>query len=123
MAILSLALNSPGTGDYEKAWLSGLSEAKEKEYEAQQKADEVKREELGHALQSWVERRETVEARLKLGLEYRKAVLEENRRGVRESRDLLESNEALLEAEADLALAKGTAWGVWAELEGFGKEN
>jgi outer membrane protein TolC len=64
-----------------------------------------------------------VEARLKLGLEYRKAVLEENRRGVRESRDLLESNEALLEAEADLALAKGTAWGVWAELEGFGKEN
>lgn len=119
LAVLSLAWDPAGNLDKEQAWLQGQAKAIELELEAQRRADAVELAELEHALASWVGRKGLVEQRLRSTTEFRQAVLEENARGVRDSRDLLDSNEALLEADADLTVAQARAWSVWAELQAF----
>lgn len=119
LAVLSLAWDGASAPDKERAWLRGQAQASRQALKAQQAADAVKLTELRHALASWVGRQSAVEQRSARSARFRQAVLEENARGVRDSRDLMDSNQALLEADSDLILAQVRAWSVWAELQAF----
>lgn len=122
LAVLSLAWDPASAVDKEQAWLKGQAQASQWALEAQVRADAVELAELQHALSSWVGRKGAVEQRLAATAEFRQAVLDENARGVRDSRDLKDSNEALLEADADLTVAQARAWSVWSELQAFGAQ-
>jgi outer membrane protein TolC len=118
-AVLSLAWDPAAATDKDQAWLQGQSKAQALRLKAQAAADAVKLAELDHALASWLGRKDAVQARLETAAKFRQAVLDEAARGVRDSRDLAESNASLLEADLDFIVARVRAWTVWSERQAF----